>query len=197
LADYGILSYRLFYFEKGADGLPKRTVEYPHQALVSSTTHDLPTLAGFWAGRDIDARKAVGHVSGDADFQKLKAERRAEKAKMLTALRREGLLPDSVPDEAADWDDLTGEIHNAVIGYLVSTPSMLMVLNQEDLTKELDQQNLPGTTWQYPNWRRKMRFTVEELRTLKTARDFSAMFRSWLERTGRLNAGPAVQVLQS
>jgi len=34
---------------------------------------------------------------------------------------------------------------------------------QEDLTKETEQQNLPGTTWQYPNWKRKMRYTIEEL----------------------------------
>jgi 4-alpha-glucanotransferase/(1->4)-alpha-D-glucan 1-alpha-D-glucosylmutase len=63
----------------------------------------------------------------------------------------------------------------------------LLVVNQEDLTKELEQQNLPGTTWQYPNWSRKMRFTIEELRTEKIARDFTAMFRNWVERTGRLS----------
>ena len=45
-------------------------------------------------------------------------------------------------------------------------------MNQEDLTKEPHQQNLPGTTWQYPNWSRKMRFTVEELRTDKDRAGF-------------------------
>ena len=73
-----------------------------------------------------------------------------------------------------------------MIGFLASTPSQLLVVNQEDLTKELHQQNLPGTTWQYPNWSRKMRFTVEELRTTKVARDFTAMFRHWMDRSGRL-----------
>jgi 4-alpha-glucanotransferase len=108
---------------------------------------------------------------------------------MLEALRHAGLLPETVGAEAAAWDELTGEIHNAIIGYLVSTPSQLMVLNQEDLTKELDQQNVPGATWQYPNWRRKMRFTLAELEAGSQARDFAAMFRAWLERTGRLSAG--------
>src|SRR6185437_274725 len=46
LARFGILSYRLFYFEKHEDGSMRRYDEYPAQALVSSTTHDLPTLAG-------------------------------------------------------------------------------------------------------------------------------------------------------
>ena len=64
-------------------------------------------------------------------------------------------------------------------------PSMLMVLNQEDLTKETEQQNLPGSTWQYPNWRRKMRYRLEELATAPPVRDFVAMFRHWLEQSGR------------
>ena len=50
LARFGILSYRLFYFEKNEKGEFRRYEEYPRQALVSSTTHDLPTLAGFWVG---------------------------------------------------------------------------------------------------------------------------------------------------
>jgi 4-alpha-glucanotransferase len=62
------------------------------------------------------------------------------------------------------------------------------VLNQEDLLKQVEQQNLPGSTEEYPNWRRKMKCTVEELWTSNEIRDFALMFRAWLERTGRLNA---------
>jgi 4-alpha-glucanotransferase len=97
-------------------------------------------------------------------------------------------LPPHFPRDAAEWPELTGELHNAIIGYLVSTPSMLMLLNEEDLTKELDQQNLPGTTWQYPNWKRKMMFSLEDLERLPRALDFASMFRAWLEKTGRANA---------
>ena len=60
-------------------------------------------------------------------------------------------------------------------------------INQEDLTKETAQQNLPGTTWQYPNWGRKMRFTVEQLRSDPDARNFTAMCRNWILRSGREN----------
>jgi 4-alpha-glucanotransferase len=67
------------------------------------------------------------------------------------------------------------------------TPSQLLCINQEDLTKEPAQQNLPSTTWQYPNWGRKMRFTVDELRTAPDARNFTQMLRHWLGRTGRGN----------
>jgi 4-alpha-glucanotransferase len=189
LTRFGILSYRLLYFEKERDGSFKKSQDYPKQALVSSTTHDLPTVAGFWTNADIEARRAAGALPDDASYRQQIAERAREKQKMLDVLFALSLLPDYFPRSAADVPELTGELHNAVIGFLASTPSKLMVLNQEDLTKETAQQNLPATTWQYPNWSRKMKYTVEELRTHQTARDFTAMFRHWLERTGRAISG--------
>ncbi|MCC6540138.1 MAG: 4-alpha-glucanotransferase [Bryobacterales bacterium] len=185
LQDHGILSYRLFYFERNGDGSFKRPADYPPQALVSSTTHDLPTLAGFWAGHDIDARRSLGLIADDAGAAAWHASRRGEKRQMLERLIEQGLLPAGYPLAAADGPELTGEIHNAIIGFLAHTPSMLMTLNHEDLTKELDQQNMPGTTWQYPNWRRKMRYSVEALRTNQQARDFARMFHNWLTATQR------------
>ncbi|WP_321476525.1 4-alpha-glucanotransferase [uncultured Paludibaculum sp.] len=188
---FSMLRYKLFYFEKGNDGLPLPPRQYPRSALVSSTTHDLPTIAGFWAGRDIEARRTAGVLNDQELYERQKSERREEKHRMIEALVRDGFLPGNFPREAADWPELTGELHNAVIGYLVTTPSRLMLLNQEDLTKELDQQNLPGTTWQYPNWRRKTIFSVEDLAGSKRAGDYALMFRSWLERTGRISVPSA------
>jgi 4-alpha-glucanotransferase len=185
LARYGILSYRLFYFERDEQGVFRSFREYPVQALVSSTTHDLPTLAGFWRNEDIEARWRAGVLGSEENYRNQLAARAREKQKMLDLLFASGLLPDSVPRTASQLPELTGELHNAVIGFLASTPSLLLVVNQEDLTKEPEQQNLPGTTWQYPNWSRKMRFTIEELRTAQVARDFAAMFRHWVARTGR------------
>jgi 4-alpha-glucanotransferase len=187
---FRMLNYKLFYFEKGGDGLPLPCKDYPRGALVSSTTHDLPTLAGFWAGRDIEARRSAGLLQDDDFYRRLKSERREDKRKMIEALVRDGFLPRDFTAEAADWTELTGELHNAIIGYLMSAPSLLMLLNQEDLTKEPDQQNLPGTTWQYPNWQRKMRYTVEDLQSSPVCGDFALMMRTWLERTGRI-IGPS------
>ena len=60
-----------------------------------------------------------------------------------------------------------------------------MVLNQEDLLKQTEQQNLPGSTWQYPNWGRKMRFSVEELRSDPEACGYTEMLRNWVIQSGR------------
>lgn len=182
---FGILSYRLFFFEKGPDGRPRMPHEYPEQSIVSASTHDLPTLAGFWEASDIEARRRVGMVGGEAGYRRQIEERHADKQKMLDALFAFGLLPSSFSRSVNDYPALTGELHHAIVGFLASTPSMLMVLNEEDLMKQPDQQNLPGTCEEYPNWRHKTRFTIEELST-KPAMDFAGMYKGWLESSGRL-----------
>jgi 4-alpha-glucanotransferase len=184
---FGILGYRLLYFEKRSDGQFRPQQEYPRDALVSATTPDLPTLAGFWLGRDIDARRDAHLLADESAYQRIREERAREKQKLLELLARQGLLPDWFPANASAVPELTGELHNAIVGLLASTPSKLMVLNQEDLLKQTEQPNLPGTTVEYPNWRHKMDCTVEELWSRPEIQAFTRMFRSWLERAGRLN----------
>ncbi len=186
LARFGMLSYRLFYFEKNERGEFRRSDEYPRQALVSSTTHDLPTLAGFWVGADIEARHAAGIID-DGAYHAQFGQRRAEKQKVLDVLFQLELVRADLPRSAEDYPELTGELHNAIIGFLAMTPSQLLAINQEDLTKEVNQQNLPGSTWQYPNWGRKMRFTIEQLRGDAETRGYTTMFHDWIERSGRRN----------
>jgi len=146
LAEAGVLSYRLLWFERNPDGSFRRPEEYPAHALVSSTTHDLPTLAGFAEGRDIEARRQAGLID-EAGYQAQKAARAEEKRQLEQALMDAGFPGDP-------------------LGFLLSTPCALAVINHEYLSGETEQQNLPGSTWQYPNWRRKMRVTVEEVAPL-------------------------------
>ncbi|MBV8550464.1 MAG: 4-alpha-glucanotransferase [Acidobacteriaceae bacterium] len=184
LAQFGILSYRVFYFEKDKQGANfKHGWEYPRQALVSSTTHDLPTLAGFWTNRDIEARKAAGLID-EAAYRTQVSDRSVEKQRMLDLLHSERLLPEGYTRNAEDVSELDGPLHNASIGFLAQVPSMILLLNQEDFTKETEQQNLPGSTAQYPNWQRKMRVKIEDLRSPEV-QPYTNMFRDQLERTGR------------
>ena len=148
LAEAGILGYRLFWFERDGQGNFRRPEEYPAHAVVSTTTHDLPTLAGFAEGRDIEARKAAGLIDEEA-YRFQKAAREDEKARLNAVLEATGFAGDA-------------------IGFLLSTPCALAVVNQEDLSGVVDQQNLPGSTWQYPNWRRKMKIPVEEFASIES-----------------------------
>lgn len=187
LERFGILSYRLFFFERDDAGAMKLPEHYPGEALVSTSTHDLPTLAGSWIGRDIEARDYAGLLPDHAVYEQQWAARRELKQQILDALFAEGLMPDYYTRRASDFPELTGELHNALIGYLARTPAKLFQVNQEDLIKQLDQQNLPGSTWQYANWQRKMAFSVEELREVPLVRGCAAMLRHWLQETGRVS----------
>jgi len=180
-----ILGCKVLFFEKHPDGRFRRPEEYGRRALVSSTTHDLATLAGFWTNRDVEARRNAGLLPDGESYRRQLEERVLDKQALLNVLHELGLLPASFPRRAPEIPELSGELHNAIIGFLVRTPSIVMVLNQEDLTKETEQQNLPGSTWQYPNWKRKMKYSVEELRGDKVALDFARMFRNWLDAGGR------------
>ncbi len=183
LAQFGVLSYRLLYFERDRERF-KRPDEYPVQALASATTHDLATIAGFWTGNDIEARREARTVD-DAAYRSQKADRARDKQFLLEALSAAELLPPDYPRAAHDIPELTGELHYAIAGYLASTPSLLWLINQEDMTKETAQQNLPGTTIEYPNWGRRMLWSIEELKSLPEARDAAAMLRDWVDRSGR------------
>jgi 4-alpha-glucanotransferase len=183
LGRFGILSYRLFYFEKNRDGSFIHSQNYPAQALVSSSTHDLATLAGFWQYRDIEARRAAGLCDENGYWQQ-RRDRDNEKQRMLDILHQEGLVPAESERDAAKIGELSGDLHNGTIGFLAQAPSMILLLNQEDLTKETEQQNLPGSTSQYPNWQRKMRVKVEDLRS-PSVQPFARMMRNQLIRTQR------------
>ncbi|HEY7209304.1 MAG TPA: 4-alpha-glucanotransferase [Bryobacteraceae bacterium] len=181
---FGILSYRLFPFEKNYQtGEFKHSWEYPRQALVSSSTHDLPTLAGFWQSRDIHARRAAGFAD-EAGFYRQLEERHNEKQRMLDMLHSENLLPASYTRDAGAIQEMDGDLHNAIVAFLANVPSMLLLLNQEDYTKESEQQNLPGTTAQYPNWQRKMAVPVDQLRS-EAAAPYNKMFHDQLQRSRR------------
>jgi 4-alpha-glucanotransferase len=181
---FGILGYKVPYFEKTRQDSFKAPLEYAELALVSSSTHDLPTLAGFWYSKDIEARRAAGLLDEDGCREQT-AQRGRDKQRLLDLFHSLQLIPGWFPRSAEHVPEFTGELHNAFVGFLAQAPSRLMVLNQEDLFKEAEQQNLPATTSEYPNWQHRMRFTVEELRSAQLARDFTTMFRDWVRRTGR------------
>ena len=183
LARFGILSYRLLIFERNENGF-KSPAEYPKQALTSTTTHDLPTIAGFWTGQDISARLDAGTIDA-LSFEKQKLERIRDKQLLLNALFELNLLPVEYERDAGRISELTPDIHYAITGFLALTPCELWLVNQEDITRETHQQNLPGTTAEYPNWSRKMRWSLEDLTRDPEAQGSVAMVRHWIARSGR------------
>ncbi len=186
LARFGILSYKLLYFERAWERNAefRQPGEYPVSALTSTSTHDLATMAGYWTGEDIEARLRARTIDDNVRSVQL-SERARDKQLLLDALSASGFLPTGYERDASRLAEFTGELHYAVSGFLATTPCEMWLINQEDLTKEPHQQNLPGTTAEYPNWGRKMRWTVAELSSVREAVDCAAMMRRWVEQSGR------------
>jgi 4-alpha-glucanotransferase len=183
LARFGILSYKLLFFERDGEKF-RMPGEYPPAALTSTSTHDLATMAGYWVGADVEARFEAGAIDEERRRSQ-HSERTRDKQKLLEALFEAGLMPRNYERNAASIPELTGEIHYAISGFLASTPCRMWLINQEDLTKEVRQQNLPGTTAEYPNWGRKMRWTITELSSIPEARDCASMLHVWVQKSQR------------
>ena len=83
LSDYGVYSYRVFFFETAADGGYISPQHYPQQAMATLTTHDLPTLIGFWHCDDLRLGKELGLYQDEAQLQQLYAERHANNSVFL------------------------------------------------------------------------------------------------------------------
>lgn len=163
LFEAGILSYHPLIFERYPDGQFRLPADMPRQALVAASTHDLPTLAGFWRGIDLDVRTRLMLFPSDELRQRLIAEREWDRGRLLWALEREGLLPDGVSKDPAAMPELSPDIIAAIHTYLARSEAMLLVVQPEDLFGLTEQINVPGTLEdQHPNWQRKLPVAIED-----------------------------------
>lgn len=184
----GIFSYRLLYFEKDAGGEFLNPSFFPDLALASITTHDLPTLCGYWKGSDIEERKALGIFDDEDAYLKALREREEDKKRFLDLMGSLGLLGEGASTEPGHYPEVSHTLQSAFIGLLALCRSKLIVLNQEDLFMDDRQQNLPGTTWERKNWCTKMRYRIEDLHDGGAVSAFARTYRDWIRKSGR--AGP-------
>jgi 4-alpha-glucanotransferase len=161
-----LLSYRVMMFERRQDGGFIPPGEYPPLAAAAAATHDLATLEGFWLGRDITWRLQLNLYPDAAAAAADGAERVRDRRMLLDALIGEGLLAES--ERAQCLPDDGGPVYRPALGdaiqrYLARSRARLMLVQIEDLTGELEQANLPGTTDGHPNWRRRLGRSIEEI----------------------------------
>lgn len=166
-----ILSYRIFFFERTADGfIPP--ADYPREALACLSTHDLPTFRGWWRGDDVALRAGFGFISAEAARDQA-LSRRAERTDMLADLIASGLL-DAAQAQAITAEDAPAALTTAVHRHLSRAPSRLFAARLEDLAGELQPVNVPSTVDEYPNWRRKLGVDLDGLARLALFHDIMA-----------------------
>ncbi len=161
LADYGVYSYRVFFFETAADGGYISPAHYPRQAMATLTTHDLPTLIGFWHCDDLRLGKELRLYNNETQLQQLYAQRHANKQRILDSLHGHSVLP---ADYSRSSEHLAMEqtLNFAMQRHLAATSSQLLCLQLEDALQMSLPVNIPSTSTEYPNWRRKLTQDIEQ-----------------------------------
>jgi 4-alpha-glucanotransferase len=126
--------------------------------LASLNTHDMPPFAAFWRDEDTRLLQSLGHLDEQA-AGKIAAERGDHRNALMTYLEDEGRLKKGDLEISA----ITDASHRLLAA---SDASMVMV-NLEDLWQEERPQNVPGTTHENPNWRRKSAYSLEDIKRSK------------------------------
>lgn len=138
LAERGVLSYRLLWFE---DGPP---AHYPAQALAAVTTHDLPTVAGLWSWDDVGEQDELGI---DPNLEATEAIR--------VRLGAATGLADEAP---------VSQVVVAAHRLLAATPSMVVVATLDDGLCVAERPNMPGVAAERrPNWSLALPGSIEEI----------------------------------
>jgi 4-alpha-glucanotransferase len=162
MPDFGVYSYRVFYFEHDEDGAPRRPANYPEHALVTVSTHDLPPLASFWRATDIELREQLALYPDAATREETLASRVRQRRLILSALHQAGLH--TRPEEQTDrlGEPISKALAEAIQVYLAMSRAKLMVVQPEDWLYMEAPVNVPGTSDEHANWQRKLSADLED-----------------------------------
>jgi 4-alpha-glucanotransferase len=158
LPRFGVYHYKVVMFEQ-QQGEFVAPADYVRQALATVTTHDLPTLHGWWSGHDIDLREKLGFYPDAAVAAKVRAQRAEDRQRLLRALRREKLWP----GDESRIPEYSAELARAVHVFLARTRSALVTVQLEDMIGMLEPVNVPGTSSEYSNWTRRMTASAADI----------------------------------
>ena len=147
MAEAGIAGMDVLWFQReGKRFLPP--TKWRRDAVAMTTTHDLPTVAGWWSGADIATRAKLGLVPmRPASRRSARRTVRPCGARSAQAvLRGRSSRRPRRPDSAVD----------AAIAFTAQSPAPLALIPIEDVLGLAEQPNLPGTIDEHPNWRRRL-----------------------------------------
>jgi 4-alpha-glucanotransferase len=150
MANANILSYRVTFFEQSEDGKYASPHEYPELSVAVAGSHDLPTLTSWLEGDDINLRASLALYPSEDEIRNQRDLRASQKSSIFEALKLDG----SSRGQA---------FSDAVHEFLGRTSSMLAVAQLDDLLDEAHPVNVPGTSTEHANWRRKYAVDLEQI----------------------------------
>nr|BFD84817.1 4-alpha-glucanotransferase [Streptomyces sp. Xyl84] len=175
----GVLGTSVLWFERDwdGDGRPLPPGRWRADCLATATTHDLPPTAARLTGEHVALRHRLGLLTRSLEEER--AEAAADAEEWLALLGELGLLEEAEQDghRAGDQADQAGHHAGDRVGdrggaaeeagaearieagiravhrFLLRTPARMVGLWLPDAVGDRRPQNLPGTWYEYPNWR--------------------------------------------
>lgn len=163
LAGADVLGYRLLYFERESATRLRPVTGWPARSVAAVGTHDLPPLAGWWLGSDLDWRDRLGLWPAGDLRDRVRWDRGEARYALARALGEAGLLPSGQSPETLASAEPSVDVIQAVHGLLARSASVVLLVQPEDVLGLTEANNIPGTVDEHPNWRRKLPLTVERL----------------------------------
>ena len=148
LEQRALLDMRVLWFERAEDEGFIGAADYPSASVAMTGTHDTATMAGWWSGRDLDWAQDLARLPEGTTREEAELRREWDRGLLWACLTHDrSTRPD--PEE-------TAAVLEAALDHVGKTPSRLAIVPLEDLLGEREQPNLPGTTDEHPNWRRRL-----------------------------------------
>jgi 4-alpha-glucanotransferase len=165
---YRAYHYKVLLFEQEPNGRFKPPSAYVPTALAVVTTHDLPTLRGWWEEGDLALRERLD-LYPSAEFKaQAAATRAAERRELLLALVAENLWHWSPDQPLPAYSPALARAVHAFLGLSRANVAMIQI---EDLIGMGDPVNVPGTDTEHANWQRKVTQDTAEIFARADVRD--------------------------
>jgi 4-alpha-glucanotransferase len=149
----GIAGMDVLWFQRDGRGfLPPP--QWRSDAVAMTSTHDLPTVAGWWSGADIGTRAELGLADGRRETKARTQDRKA----LWSTFRAGGVTTANEPSSSKPETAV-----DAAIAFTARSPAALALIPIEDVLGLVAQPNLPGTIDEHPNWRQRLETPSAEL----------------------------------
>jgi 4-alpha-glucanotransferase len=168
---YGAYHYKVLLFEQELSGPFKPPSAYVSSALAVVTTHDLPTLRGWWEEHDLSLRDRLD-LYPSAEFKtQAHLVRAGERRELLLALVRAGLWHWQADQPLPPYSTALSRAVHAFLGLSNANIAMIQI---EDLIGMADPVNVPGTDTEHANWQRKVTLDTADIVARQDVRDILA-----------------------
>ncbi|WP_418152050.1 4-alpha-glucanotransferase [Litorimonas sp. RW-G-Af-16] len=145
MQNYDLMGCSIGIIERDSSGQLIAPGHARELSLAAFSNHDFPTLSGFWKGTDFEWRAALGIASDEQALNRERNQREHDKQ----------FLRYQAGDEGASDASLTVDLAAKLHAMLSRSPALAIAVQFEDLLLQTAQPNVPGTTREQPNWRRK------------------------------------------